>query len=174
MDELRGDADIVSPGVGITRRPVVLGGLLGGLAAALLTSVDRREVHAQTTPETEDRLARDTDHRGPSRYVLTGGETTLLFVPAAVNGVALLEYRDAVAQSGLAAAIEERSDGLGSLASIVIEAVPDGYTRYVTLLVPEVNRSASRLTVPVCTLAIFTTQWTSIAGPAGVERAAQT
>jgi hypothetical protein len=57
--------------------------------------------------------------------------------------------------------------------SVVIEHVDDGYVRYLTLLVPDVNPDENGLDVPVSTLAVITDHLTSIGGPRLVKGALQ-
>jgi hypothetical protein len=159
----------------VSRRAVTQGVLSGGLVAALLATDGRRGARAQATP-TAAGDADETGEMGPRRYVLDGGETELVFVPGRAGGPAQLDYRDATGPRRFAGDELDVAPcpPLGRLASVLVEAVPDGFTRYLTLLVPEVNRDEDRLEVPVRTLAILTTQLTSIGGPALVEGALQT
>jgi hypothetical protein len=61
----------------------------------------------------------------------------------------------------------------GQVATVDLEYAPDAYSRYLSLLVPEVNWDGAEPEVAIQTLAIVTDQLTSIGGPALVEGALQ-
>jgi hypothetical protein len=148
---------------------VVAGGLVfGGLGAVSVASAGRRDVLAQATP-----VATTTE---PVRYALKGGDVELVFVPAASPATARLDYRDAKASLTFTGddLVAERSQALGQQVSVLIDYVADGYDRYLTLLVPEVNPDEDGGDVPVHTVAIVTTHKTSIGGPALVKGPLQT
>jgi hypothetical protein len=177
MDESRREARFAppEPEPGVSRRAVARGALTGGLAVALLATVGCRDARAQATPAAGG-AADAADEPGPRRYALRGGETEIVFGPGAAGDPARLDYRDPA--GALRFASDEldlaRVEPLGGVASVLLEAVPDGYARYLTLLVPAVNRDEDRPDVPIRTLAILTTHLTSIGGPALVEGAVQT
>ncbi|MEA2514614.1 MAG: hypothetical protein QOJ59_4101 [Thermomicrobiales bacterium] len=160
----------------VSRRSVARGALGSGLVATLLATVGRRNAHAQATPPAAGGTADGADDTGPRRYTLSGEQTAIVFVPATAGGAAQLDYRGAT--DSLSFAGDEvdtaRAEPLGQLATVVLESAPDGFVRYLTLLVPEVNRDEDQPDVPISTLAILTTHWTSIGGPALVKGALQT
>ena len=168
MDEIRGDHRSVPSEEGISRRTVAGRALAGGIAAALLATTGRHDARAQATPE--------ADNTGPIRYVLQGGETAIVYVPAVGGSAAQLEYRDAKGTLSFAGdeLSVEQSPALAGLVSASIEYAPDGYERIVTLLVPDVNRDEIQPDVPIHTIAILTMHLTSIGGPALVKGALQT
>lgn len=178
MDETPNDHRGMLPERWLSRRAFARTGLGGGLAAALLATASQQDTVAQATPTAEDDVtgAEPADEPGPRRYVLKGGATELEFVSAAAGSPARLDYRDAAISLGLVG--EEISDepnaALGRLVWAIVETVADGYVRYLTLLVPAVNRDEDRLDIPIRTFAILTTHWTSIGGPGLLEGALQT
>src|SRR6266511_2831095 len=87
METIRRDHRSVPSEETVSRRTVAVRVLTGGIAAALLATTGRRAALAQATPEAGD--------MGPSRYVLKGGETEIVYVPAVAGGAAKLDYRDA-------------------------------------------------------------------------------
>lgn len=158
------------PGVPRTRRAISRGVLASGLVGAWMAT-GLLDVHAQATPVGAE--GRDDEAR-PVRYLLEGEEVVIAFMPAA-GTPALLEYRDSARSLSFAGDEVDltSASALGQMASVLLEAVPDAYARYLTLLVPEVNQDENQLEVPVRTLAILTDHLTSIAGPRLVEGALQ-
>jgi hypothetical protein len=152
----------------VSRRSVARTMLGGGLTVALLATVGRADGLAQATP-----VAAGT---APSRYVLTSGDIEIVYVPAVSGAEARLDYRDASASVTFAGddLSIENSRALGRFVSVGLEYVADGYDRYLTLLVPDVNPDESGRDVPISTVAIVTKHLTSIGGPALVEGALQT
>ncbi|HEY7032806.1 MAG TPA: hypothetical protein VH482_15790 [Thermomicrobiales bacterium] len=167
MDKTRGNLGVRSGEV-FSRRTVAGGLAIGGLVAAFLATAGRRDALAEATP-----TAAPT---GPNRYVLKGGDVEVIFVPAASTGTARLDYRDAKSSLTFTGddLVVERSHALGQLVSVLIEYAADGFDRYLTLLVPEVNPDEDGGDVPIQTAAIVTTHWTSIGGPALVKGPLQT
>jgi hypothetical protein len=60
------------------------------------------------------------------------------------------------------------------MVSVFLDAAPDAYTEYLTLLIPQVNRVEPQSDVPLQTVAILARHLTSIGGPRLVEGALQT
>jgi hypothetical protein len=147
----------------VSRRAVARAalGAVPAIAGGVLTG--RVEVRAQASPP----AAEGADDAGPLRYALTGGDTTIDYLPAAGGEPARLAYHAGDTEMEFAGEeiTEESSAGLGRLVTVMIEAVPDGYVRDLTLLVPDVNPVDGQPSVPVATLAIVTTHLTSIGGP---------
>lgn len=145
----------------------------GGLGTVLLATGGRRDTRAQGTPSA---AASVSDDAAPPRYMLKGGETEILFEPMTAGGAPRLDYHAAPGSlSFTGSEIDvERNQSLGLTAAVLIETAPDGFVRYLTLLVPDVNPEGDGADVPVQTLAILTTHLTSIGGPALVKGAVQT
>jgi hypothetical protein len=151
----------------VSRRGVVHLICAGGLAAALRAAGGGTVAGAQGTPEAGD--------RGPVRYALKGGDIEIVFTPAATGANATFDYRSASASIVFTGdeVRTERSTALGRFVSVNLEYAPDGYDRYLTLLVPDANPEEDGRTASVTTFAIITTHWTSIGGPALVRGALQ-
>jgi hypothetical protein len=152
---------------GVSRRTLTRAILGGGFVATVLALGTRTEATAQGTPETAD--------AGPTRYQLKGGDVEIVFVPAVESGEVQFEYRDAAASITFGGddVTSEISPALGRFVSVVIEQVDDGYTKYLTLLVPEVNPDENGHEVPITTVAVMTRHMTSIGGPRLVQGALQ-
>lgn len=172
MDEMRRTHRFVSPKWKVSRRTVARGVLSAGLVATLLDITSRREARAQPTPAAGGVV----DEMGPRRYVLLGGETVIVYEPVPAGGVARLDYRDATAAHSFSGDELDlaRTASLGQSATVVFDTVPDGFVRYLTLLVPDVNRDADRPDVSIRTLAILTSHLTTIGGPALITGSLQT
>jgi hypothetical protein len=168
MDAMRGGLQAIPSSDAISRRVAARGLLGAGLVAAVLATTGRRHALGQSTP-----IAGPAP---PTRYVLNGGGIDLVFVPAASAGAAKLDYRDAKATQTFTgdALIIETSKALGQLVSVLLESAPDGYDRYLTLLVPEVHPDKEGGDVAIHTVAIVTTHLTSIGGPDLVKGPLQT
>jgi hypothetical protein len=63
---------------------------------------------------------------------------------------------------------------IGSLVTVTLEAVPDDFTRTLSLLVPTVNLRGEENEISIKTIAIETVSRTSIGGPNLVDGAIQT
>jgi hypothetical protein len=151
---------------GVSRR-AALGRLLGASAAGLLLAGVRGS----------DVLAQET----PNHYVLGNEQTEIVYDTSGVDGQPRLSYRGPIGTGPVGERpVESRSakgDGitveessLGQLVRIYLDAMPDAATFYLTLLLPEFNPlSADGDPIPFATLAILTTELTSLAGPALVR-----
>jgi hypothetical protein len=64
--------------------------------------------------------------------------------------------------------IDESTDA-GRLVSVVTARVPDLHTKRLSVFIPLVNIEATGETAPVTTVAVFSTEQTTIKGPAGVK-----
>jgi hypothetical protein len=163
---------------GISRR-AALGRLAGaGVAAALLTAARPAAGLAQATPGAARRSA--------NHFVLGKGELQIVYDTTSFAGEPQLSYRGPIGSGPLAERPidsvtivgdeihTEQVPNLGELVTVYLDAMPDAATFYLTLLLPEFNRmSLEAAPVPFSTLAILTTQLTSIAGPALIEGALQ-
>lgn len=154
-------------GDGVSRRAVTRAMFGGGLMATFLALGSRSEATAQGTPETAG--------TGPTRYQLRSGDIEIVFVPAVEGDELQLEYRDAASSITFSGdeLTSEISPALGQFVSVAIEYVADGYEKYLTLLIPEVNPDEGGIDVPITTFAVMTRHLTSIGGPRLVKGALQ-
>jgi hypothetical protein len=167
---------------GALSRRVALRGAGGtGLAVALLTTTRLPGVQAQATPGSAAEGATPPNH-----FVLSNGETQITYDTGAVTGESQLTYQGPIGfgpvderpvESVTIAGDQIHAEQvlyLGQLVTGYLDAMPDAATFYLTLVLPEFN-GISPMADPVSfsTLAILTTQLTSIAGPALVEGALQ-
>jgi hypothetical protein len=166
-DDMNHDRELEVSSRDISRRMVAKSVLGGGLMAAFLAIGSQADARAQGTPESADFW--------PSRYTLKSGEIEVSFTPANESGDVRLEYRDVAASITFTGddVTSEISPAIGRFVSVVIEQVDDGYVRYLTLLVPNVNRDENGHDVPITTVAVMTRQMTSIGGPRLVKGALQ-
>lgn len=172
MDEICRTRRFMALAGRVSRRTVARGVLGGALVVSLLDTTSRRAARSQATPTV---VVGAVDETGPRRYVLLGEEMAIVYEPAA-GGVARLNYRDASASRSFTGDELDlaHNASLGQVATVLLEAVPDAYVRYLTLLVPDVNRDEDRSDVPIRTLAILTRHLTNIGGSALVKGALQT
>lgn len=66
-------------------------------------------------------------------------------------------------------ALSRERSTLGLVVSILLEAIPDLHTLWLSVVIPAARRDPDAKSISVSTLAVFTTKRTSIAGPAGVS-----
>lgn len=107
--------------------------------------------------------------REANLFELEGGGATVVYSTTSITGVPQFTYRDAdnsVSRSGTEIRVEETA--MGRLVTVNLRQVADAYSLWVTLLVPAVNVPQSGQAA-LQTLAVLTTDCTSIIGPAGVE-----
>jgi hypothetical protein len=110
-----------------------------------------------------------------NRYELKGHHTEITYDEAAFDGQAHLTYRvfqGPATRTFSGDQIRTRESEIGKLITVTTEAIPDKEETMLTLLLPTVNLvGATEQTVE--TLAIITTQLSSIAGPGLVNGAVQ-
>ena len=165
----------------LSRRAALRGVAGAGLAVAFLTATRHPGVQAQATPGSAAE-----DGMMPNHFVLTTGETQIIYDTGTLAGEPQLTYQGPIGFGPVDerpiesvtivgdAIHTEQVLYLGQLVTGYLGAMPDAATFYLTLLLPEFN-PMSREAAPVAfsTLAILTTQLTSIAGPALIEGALQ-
>jgi hypothetical protein len=164
-----------------SRRAALHGAAGAGLAVALIATTRAPGVQAQATPGS---AAEGTTP--PNHFVLSNGETRITYDTGDITGEPQLTYQGPVGFGP----IDERpvesvtiaGDGihaeevlyLNQLITGYLGAAPDAATFYLTLLLPDFNGIGPEADpIPFATLAILTTQLTSIAGPALIEGALQ-
>jgi hypothetical protein len=163
---------------GILSRRAALRGVAGtGLAVTLLAATQHPGARAQATPGSAAE-----DGMMPNHIVLNSGETQIIYDTDSLAGEPQLTYRGPIGfgpvderpiDSVTIVGEEIRTEQvlyLGQLVTGYLGAMPDAATFYLTLLLPEFNpMSQEAAPVAFSTLAILTTQLTSIAGPALIE-----
>ena len=108
-------------------------------------------------------------------FELEGSGASITYSTTSFSGAAQFTYTDAnnsVSRSGDDIRVEET--GIARLMTINLQQVPDAYSLWVTLLVPAVNVPVQTGQAALQTLAVLTTDRTSLIGPAGVEGQLQT
>lgn len=156
----------------MNRRAVAHSGLGAGMIAALLATSAPRVAQAQATPVSSTQGSRPT----PVRYSLTGDRIGIEFTPTGGSDPVQLSYED---ETGLKTFAGDEVDvsthpALGQLASVLLDAAPDAFVDYLTVLLPEVHRVEGRTDVPIETLAVVVRHMTSIGGPGLVSGPLQT
>ena len=108
-------------------------------------------------------------------FELKGGGVTISWTPAGFTGKPQLTFDDGETQQtfGPDAVVVTRKSPLGRLVTAELSTVPDQGTTALVLVVPEVNLG-DKTEQRVRTLAVLTTQRTSIGGPALVTGQVQT
>jgi hypothetical protein len=115
-----------------------------------------------------------SEGRRPNRYVLKGGyEAQLTYETTSITGEPQLQYGDEKYQvTKRGDEIRSQELEIGTLVSIELEAVSDARVVELSLLVPAVNLDDG--TAEVETVAVVTTERTSIGGPGLVTGQLQT
>jgi hypothetical protein len=163
-------------------RRIALCGIGGtGLAVALLTSTGPSVVRAQATP---DSAAADT--QPPNHFVLSNALTQIIYDTSTFTGEPQLSYQGPIGLGPVAARpiesvtlvgddiLIEPVLYLGQVVTGYLGAMPDAATFYLSMVLPEFNgMSLGTDPVSFSTLAILTTQLTTIAGPALIDGALQ-
>jgi len=111
----------------------------------------------------------------PNLFNLQGDSTRIYYRSSSSTGEPLLVYRKSsniLRFSG--DQIREETTSLGKLETVTIEQIPDLRIVTLTLIVPGVNLPTNRRQIPIKTIAIETTNATSIGGPALVKGPLQT
>jgi hypothetical protein len=96
-----------------------------------------------------------------SQYDLSGKGVRIAF-RVGPEGAPTLEYNGRIFRGD---ELRYEQTAIGSVASAVLETIPDLHTISLSLAVPDANRPADARAVPVRTFAVFTTERTSIGGP---------
>lgn len=133
----------------------------------------RVEVPVGTSPPQTSALAAQI--REPNLFDLQAYETRITYSTSSITGVPQLSYQDqrlSLTFSG--EDLRRLETEIGSLVTVTLEQIPDLQTVTLTLLVPTINLREGSTESPVQTVAIVTTQRTSIGGPQLLEGQVQT
>ena len=106
----------------------------------------------------------------PNLFELRGGDVTMTYSTTSLTGAPQFNYQNqarAVTVSGDAIRVEPTE--IARLVTVALEQVPDAYDFSVTLLIPQINLRDPNRTASLETLAVLTTDRSSLIGPAGVE-----
>lgn len=115
-----------------------------------------------------------TQQDQPNQFVLKGRNTEITYSTSSFGGRPQLSYQDTQRQatfSGADIRVVEHAE-FGKLVSVTLEQIPDLHTLTLTLLIPAINLGGQEQRFK--TVAILTTQRTSIGGPGLVQGALQT
>ena len=110
-----------------------------------------------------------------NRYEFKGRQTQITYEETAFDGKPHLTYQVAQGpetRTFVGEQIRTQENEIGRLVTVTLQAVEDGDSTLLTLLVPTVNLGDMR-EQPVETIAILTTERSSIAGPSLVTGAVQ-
>ena len=125
------------------------------------------DTHTPTRPTTPPAAAPVQE---PNLFELRSGDVTITYSTTSLTGAPQFNYQDqarSVAVSGDAIRVEQTE--IARLITVDLEQVPDAYDFSVTLLIPQINLRDPNRTASVETLAVLTTDRSSLTGPAGVE-----
>ena len=145
----------------ITRRSAVA---QAGALAALLAVAPRGRVYAQQTPA-----------EAPNTFRLTGTGTEITYATTSFTGEPTLTYHGPeyeVDFSGMD--ISEADSPFGPLVSVKLDFAPDGYTLFLTVILPHINLADNNAPTPFSTLGILTRHLDHIGGPHMIEGATTT
>jgi hypothetical protein len=158
---------------GIFSRRAAIGRLAAcGLATAALATTGRDRASAQATPAPPE----DTGQE-PNGFVLDGPGTHISYGTTSEDGRPTLTYRGSAGEHTFVGddIHLEQSATLGQLVSVLLDAAPDAYTLWLTLLLPSFNPvELSDPPIPFTTLAILTTHPTTIGGTRLIDGPLQT
>jgi hypothetical protein len=154
-----------SSSVTLSRRAAV-GRLAAGAALATVLAVPhaaRAAAQASPAPTRQE----------PTLYTLNGDGVEVEYATTTFAGETHLTYRGPAGDLDFSGDQVDIVDSVefGKLVTVMIEAVPDGWTLHLTLLLPEINLIGSNEPTPFATLAIVTKRLTTIAGPGLIEGA---
>ena len=108
--------------------------------------------------------------RAPNLYELRRGATCITYSASGIDGKPRLHFEDGERRLdfvGDQLAAEESE--IGRLVTVELSFVPDGQTRILSVLLPEVHLPEESADARVKALVIFTTVRSSIGGPAMVR-----
>ncbi len=151
----------------ISRRAVVTHLAAGGVVTALLAPAFAHRASAQASTPIATRT--------PNYFYLSGEDVDIDYWTATDAGEPYLRYRSPDGEMEFAGD-QVRIAGspeFGTLATVMIGSVADGYTLDLTVLIPDINLAAGDEPTPFSTLAILTKDLTTIAGPRLIEGAIQ-
>lgn len=168
MDILQRCNHSASSADNLSRRTVLARLAKSGIMATLVASTRLDNAQAQATPERPGET--------PNYFELAGDGMEITYAATTLTGLPHLTYRGPAGDlefSGDEIDTEE-SDQLGRLVTVLLDAVPDGYTLDLTLLLPAINLTGDDEPTRFATLAILAKHLTTIAGPRLIEGALQT
>jgi hypothetical protein len=156
---------------GISRR-AALGRLAGtGLSAALLATLGRDRTLAQATP------APEAAGQQPNGFTFDGAGTHINYGTTSMTGRPTFTYRGTYGEHAFDGdeIHTEGSAAVGGLVSVLIDAVPDSHTVWLTLLLPAFNPvQIGDPPIAFASLAVLTTHLTTEAGPGPIDGPLQT
>jgi hypothetical protein len=145
----------------------------GGVVVAGLGAVGPgRHVRAAAQTVAEECATPEPPYEGPNLYELNGPSLTVTYSTSSIVGEPQLNLSDTSGQHSFAGEtiLVERTL-LGWLVSVELAVMPDSGTERFSLLLPDVSQVA--VAPDIAALAIYTTERSSLIGPAGVEGAIQ-
>ncbi len=102
----------------------------------------------------------------PNHFELQGNHTSITYSATSQTGEAQLIYKDRVRSRNFSGQdIHSLDTEIGTLITVVLDAVPDAETLTLTLLLPNINLSGGNNSSKVQTEAILTTHKDNIGGP---------
>jgi hypothetical protein len=105
-----------------------------------------------------------------AEYHLSGKDANIVFIDGDVETMRL-EYNGQVFKSRQ---LHLDRTAFGRVITVVLEAIPDLHTIYLSMAIPAANRSPNVRSVPIESFAVITQERTSIAGPGIIEGQIQT
>lgn len=111
----------------------------------------------------------------PNRFVLEQQDATITYDTTAFDGQPHLSYQashDPTVRAFRGDEIRAQQSEIGTLVTVTLEAIPDGPTTLLTILLPAINLEEAA-EQPFVTVGIVTTEQSSIAGPQLVRGAVQ-
>jgi hypothetical protein len=106
----------------------------------------------------------------PNLFELHRGATAITYSASGIDGRPRLHFEDGERQLDFAGEdIGTLDSEIGKQVTVELSRLPDGETRVLTLLLPQVNLPEGRTDARFRGLVIFTTVRTSIGGPALVQ-----
>lgn len=156
----------------VTRRSLVVGAAVAGLMA----TVQRRAATAQTDAADDEAAATPAcvpalERTRPMRLRLSDGTTEIDFFSAGTETGTRLTYHGEFGDVDYAVPELQitRIPALGLVVSAQVAVAPDGFSKELSLLVPDVNPMADGSDPVIATIAIITTWQMNIAGPKAIQ-----
>jgi hypothetical protein len=116
----------------------------------------------------------DNEPNHPNHFELAGGYTEITYDTTSFTGQALLHYKDQERDLNFTGDdIDLQDTAIGTLVTVTLETIPDLHTLTLSLVVPQINLNQGNES-PFSTLAVLTTNHTSIGGPNLVDGPLQT
>ena len=109
-----------------------------------------------------------THSKTPNLFMLSNEQVELTYTVADMRGQPQVSYSDGTHDVNARGPEVTRTETpVGTLVTVVVDATPDLGTLHLALLVPRVQLHGA--SCPIATVAILTTERTSIAGPGRVQ-----